>query len=108
MTRENLKRSLWASVEAFLEADNSEWTPVIFWHDKEEGDYEQQLPGDDREVLVFLNGHCGINDMETRAGGGWGIRMGWFDHEKGYWRVGSYENRGFVTHWKDLPPPPPR
>ncbi|RQZ25366.1 hypothetical protein DIE14_17085, partial [Burkholderia sp. Bp9017] len=63
------------------------------------------VPGDEREVLVFLNGDCALCDWDGRKGGGWGIRLAYFDHDKNYWRVhGSREN--FVTHWQDLPDAP--
>ncbi|WP_186191073.1 hypothetical protein [Burkholderia gladioli] len=66
---------------------------------------ESDIPNDEREVIVFLNGHCALTDMECRKGGGWGIRLGFYDHEKRYWRVhGKREH--FVTHWRDLPDPP--
>ena len=63
------------------------------------------VPGDEREVIVFLNGDCALCDWDGRKGGGWGIRLAYFDHDKNYWRVhGSREN--FVTHWQDLPDAP--
>ncbi|KVQ35713.1 hypothetical protein WK03_35180 [Burkholderia cepacia] len=64
------------------------------------------VPDDEREVIVFLNGHCTLNDWDGRKGGGWGIRLGFYDHERRYWRVhGCREN--FVTHWQDEPAAPP-
>ncbi|MFT4064334.1 DUF551 domain-containing protein [Paraburkholderia sp.] len=68
-------------------------------------DVDIELPNDERQVLVFLNGHCGLLDTEARKGGGWGIRPGFYDHDKRYFRVyGSREQ--FVTHWQDMPAPP--
>lgn len=58
-------------------------------------------PDDGRQVLVFLNGHVKSTDSEGRAGGGWGVRLGFFEHDKGRWSV-----RDRVTHWCDLPGDP--
>lgn len=74
--------------------------PIESWTDA-----EVEVPSDEREVLVFLNGHCGLTDSEKRKGGGWGVRLGFYDHEKRFWRVhGSRET--FVTHWQDEPASP--
>lgn len=63
------------------------------------------VPDDQREVMVFLNGDCDLCDWDGRKGGGWGIRLGFYDHGKRYWRVhGCRED--FVTHWRDLPDGP--
>ncbi|HDR8927272.1 TPA: hypothetical protein QDA78_003699 [Burkholderia vietnamiensis] len=63
------------------------------------------VPDDEREVMVFLNGDCALCDWDGRKGGGWGIRLGFYDHNKRYWRVhGCRED--FVTHWRDLPDGP--
>jgi hypothetical protein len=68
-------------------------------------DADVEVPNDEREVIVFLNGHCGLLDNEARKGGGWGIRLGFYDHEKRFWRVhGTRES--FVTHWQDAPAAP--
>lgn len=70
-------------------------------------DGNEDCPDDERQVLVFLNGHVDVTDDEGRRGGGWGIRLGWFDLEKGRWRVqSSYDDH--VTHWMDLPDCPVR
>jgi len=70
---------------------------------------DDRLPGeqgnDSEEVLCFLNGHCNLTDMECRCGGGWGIRLGYYDAEKGMFRVFGRPNQ-FVTHWMPLPKPP--
>ena len=52
-------------------------------------------------------GHVDSSDALGRGGGGWGIRLGWFDHDKGRWRVGGSIGER-VTHWMALPPPPVR
>lgn len=68
-----------------------------------------RLPGeqghDSEEVLCFLNGHCGLTDFECRGGGGWGIRLGYYDAEKGMFRVFGRPEAD-VTHWMSLPTPP--
>jgi len=69
-----------------------------------EGGYHTP-PDDDRQVLVFLNGFVPLGDTKGRCGGGWGIQMGWFDHDKRFWRVHG-QRESFVTHWVDLPQPP--
>jgi hypothetical protein len=69
----------------------------------------ERLPGeqghDSEDVAVFLNGYCGTSDHEKRQGGAWGFRTGYYDAEKGYWRVGG-RAESFVTHWQPLPKPP--
>lgn len=76
------------------------------YRDDQDGDTEPGAdPDTDRAVLVFLNGHVGINDMKGRMGGGYGVRLGWFDHDKNCWRAGGHYER-FVTHWMELPQPP--
>jgi hypothetical protein len=56
----------------------------------------EQLPPDDRNVLVFMNGYCSLYDDEARAGG-WGIAIGWC--QDGQWY--PKQNRP-VTHWQFL------
>jgi hypothetical protein len=78
------------------------WTPVM------DEDGNPSVPSDEREVLVFLNGHVESTDDEGREGGGWGIRLGWFDHDKHFWYAGGKRGEPHVTHWMDLPGPPQR
>lgn len=70
---------------------------------------EDRLPGkqgcDSEEVLVFLNGHCALTDFACRDGGGWGIRLGYYDAERHCFRVYGRPD-SFVTHWQPLPAPP--
>lgn len=72
-------------------------------------DVNDRLPGeqghDSEEVSVFLNGHCGLLDYEKRKGGGWGYRTGYYDAERGCFRVHG-RPEGFVTHWQPLPAAP--
>lgn len=67
-----------------------------------------RLPGeqgkDSENVLCFLNGHCDLHDMECRKGGGWGIRIGFYDAEKQCFRAGGIARE--VTHWHPLPASP--
>ena len=69
----------------------------------------ERLPGDQghdsEEVLCFLNGHCSLLDNECRQGGGWGVRLGYYDADIGTFRVfGRPESH--VTHWMPLPAAP--
>ena len=82
-----------------------EWIPAETQEDPE-CDWVYNGPRDEREVLVFLNGHSALTDYESRKGGGYGIRLGYFDFEKGYWRVHGQREQ-FVTHWMERPAPPP-
>ncbi|MBA1156891.1 DUF551 domain-containing protein [Microvirga mediterraneensis] len=72
-------------------------------------DVNDRLPGeqgqDSEDVLCFLNGHCGILDTEARMGGGWGIRLGFYDAGKRMFRC-SGQPTWEVTHWMPLPEPP--
>lgn len=68
-----------------------------------------RLPGeqgqDSEDVLCFLNGHCSLTDHKCRGGGGWGIRIGFYDAEKDMFRVAGQTN-AYVTHWMPLPTAP--
>jgi NTP pyrophosphatase (non-canonical NTP hydrolase) len=81
-------------------AEELAWTGWISVTDK--------LPGeqgcDSENVLCFLNGHCDMLDMECRNGGGWGIRIGFYDAEKQCFRAGGIARE--VTHWMPLPSAP--
>lgn len=74
------------------------------WVSVEDIDGNPDLPDDEREVLVFLCGDRSLNDPRP-ANAGWGMRFGYYDHSKGFWRAyGSKEM--YVTHWMDTPPSP--
>jgi hypothetical protein len=81
-----------------------EWIPSAVQDDPEE-DVRANPPPDERQVLVFLNGHVDLGDMDGRAGGGHGIRLGYFDHDRGFWRVHGQRDQ-HVTHWMELPAAP--
>jgi hypothetical protein len=81
-----------------------EWVPSAV-KDGPEEDGRRNVPPDERQVLVFLNGHVTLDDDKGRNGGGHGIRMGWFDHDRGFWRVGG-SRESDVTHWMELPADP--
>jgi hypothetical protein len=70
---------------------------------------DERLPGeqgqDSEEVLCFLSGHCALTDFECRDGAGWGIRLGYYDAEKGMFRTGGRPDAS-VTHWMPLPAAP--
>ena len=71
---------------------------------------EDRLPGDQghdsEDVLVFINGHCDLHDMACREGGAWGLAQGWYESDRGYFRVGGAPNDD-VTHWMPKPDKPP-
>lgn len=71
----------------------------------EGGNHWDTPPNDDRNVLVFRNGHVSINDHEGRKGGGWGIGIGFYDNTIGGWRVGGRVVSD-ITHWMELPAAP--
>jgi hypothetical protein len=81
---------------------NTRGTPSVVEDDAHWIDASKDVPGDEREVIVFLNGHCGLFDDETRKGGGWGVRLGWYDHDRRAWYVHG-QREHFVTHWQDEP-----
>ncbi len=76
------------------------------WTDVFDEDGNPDLPSTEREVLVFL---CGDRDrVDPRPEDApYGIRIGWFDHDRRTWRVHGEWSR-YVTHWRDLPPSPRR
>jgi len=82
----------------------AEWIPS-WTRPTEDDEPEPNPPKDDRNVLVFLNGHVDIGDQAGRDGGGWGIRMGFYEHDRSRWRVGGQIER-HVTHWMELPAAP--
>ena len=85
-----------------------EYTPAGgVWHSVDPETDSGGPPDDDRQVMVFLNGHVRLRDVNARRGGGWGIRLGFFDYDKRRWRAGGRLD-DFVTHWRDLPDPPAR
>ena len=65
-----------------------EWIPA-WTRPTEDDEPEANPPEDERNVLVFLNGHVDILDEAGREGGGHGIRMGFYEHERSRWRVGG-------------------
>lgn len=81
------------------------------WRPAYEGEPPDELqatpPDNDRRVLVFRNGHVELHDIAGRNGGAWGLDLGWYDHDRGFWRVHGRPDH-HVTHWMELPPDPPR
>lgn len=71
---------------------------------------DERLPGeqgqDSEEVMLFINGHCKLTDMECRQGGAWGLRLGYFDADRQAFRVHG-RPEPHVTHWRQEPPAPP-
>lgn len=74
------------------------------WQNVEDEDGNQNVPSDERQVLVFLSGDRTINAPRNNDQG-WGLRLGYFDHEKRYWRVNG-RPEGYVTHWMNEPEEP--
>lgn len=82
----------------------AEWIPAML-RDGPEDDARENVPHDERKVLVFLNGHVDLCDDAGRKGGGWGMRTGFYDHDRNCWYVGGQRD-GFVTHWMEVPAAP--
>ena len=78
------------------------------WQSVLDEDGNPNLPDDERNVFLFLNGNVDIKDTAGRQGGGWGLRTGFYDKDKFLWRTGSRVEDFHVTHWMDQPPPPER
>jgi hypothetical protein len=74
------------------------------WISVEDEDGNPNVPTDEREVLVFLCGDCRLTD-ERPPDAGWGLRQGYFDHDKQYWRVHG-RPESYVTHWREAPAAP--
>lgn len=74
------------------------------WISVEDEDGNPNLPTTDRELLVFLCGDRGLADPRP-SDAGYGLRLGWFDTDKGRWRVNGQLCR-YVTHWRECPDRP--
>lgn len=84
----------------YFPARDDGWQRVCDEHDN------PNVPDDERRVLVFLNGHVTFDEyLAKNLGGGHGVNLGRYDHEKRGWRVGTglYQP---VSHWMDLPQAP--
>lgn len=79
--------------------DSSGWEPVF------DEDGNPNVPDDERAVFVFLLGDRPIHAERPGDDAGWGLREGYWDIEKQYWRVSGSPNP-YVTHWREQPPPP--
>lgn len=77
---------------------NAGWQPVS------DDDGNLNVPSSERQVMVFLSGDRSLS-AERAIDQGWGIKLGWWDTEKQYWRSGGKIER-YVTHWRELPNPP--
>lgn len=82
-----------------------EWIPAVVLPSAED-ESEPNPPDDSRAVLVFINGDVTIDDSAGRAGGGWGVRLGFYDHDKRRWRAGGQGYDNHVTHWMEMPAAP--
>jgi len=67
-------------------------------------DGNDNLPTTERQVMVFL---CGDRELTAKRpeDAGYGLALGYFDHDKQYWRVHGKIN-WYVTHWRECPDPP--
>ena len=81
-----------------LQDDGNQWEQVV------DEDGNDNLPDSERQVMVFL---CGDRKLlDTRPDdAAWGLNLGYYDFDKGYWRVHGRPER-YVTHWRELPPFP--
>jgi len=68
-------------------------------------DGNPNLPTTERQVLVFLCGDRKLTDPRPSDDAGHGLRLGYFDHDKQYWRVHGRSER-YVTHWRECPDDP--
>ena len=76
------------------------WTSVY----DEDGNLD--VPSTERSVLVFLCGDRERSDYRPDDAG-YGLRLGYWDTEKLYWRVSGKPER-YVTHWRECPADPVR
>lgn len=83
-----------------LQEDRSEDS----WNAVEDEDGNPNLPTTEREVMVFLCGDRGLMDPRPEDAA-YGLRLGYFDHDKQYWRVHGRPER-YVTHWRECPDAP--
>ena len=67
-------------------------------------DGNPNVPSDERTVLVFQFG--GQGDAKRPDDAPYGLAMGYFDHDRQYWRVHGSPSR-YVTHWQNVPNDPP-
>ena len=74
------------------------WIPAV------DEDGNDNLPTTERRVMVFLCGDRGLA-AERPEDAGHGLRLGYFDHDKQYWRVHGKIER-YVTHWRECPDDP--
>lgn len=78
-----------------LQDDGNQWEQVV------DEDGNDNLPDSERQVMVFLCGDRKILDPRPDDAA-WGLNLGYFDK---YWRVYGRPEK-YVTHWRELPPPP--
>lgn len=84
-------------LQAVQQESGEPWQPVM------DADGNENLPGDERTVLVFLCGDCERDNRPADAG--YGLRMGYFEQDRRRWRAGGCIER-YVTHWMEVPPTP--
>lgn len=74
------------------------------WEQVVDEDGNENLPDSEREVMVFLCGDRKLLDPRP-SDAAWGLKLGYYDLDKRYWRVYGKIER-YVTHWRELPPEP--
>lgn len=74
------------------------------WIRSVDEDGDRDVPDTERDVMVFLCGDRKLFDPRPDDAG-YGLKIGWFDRDAWMWRVEGEFNR-YVTHWRELPPPP--
>lgn len=75
------------------------------WEPVEDEDGNENIPSDSRQVLVFLYGCVADVHAPRPEDAGYGLRLGYYDHDKAYWRVHGRPEK-YVTHWREEPLPP--
>ena len=78
--------------------------PSSQWEEVVDEDGNPNVPSDERTVLVFQFG--GQGDAKRPDDAPYGLAMGYFDHDRQYWRVHGSPSR-YVTHWQNVPNDPP-
>lgn len=82
-------------------ADAADATP---WRLSVDADGNEDVPNDERNVLLFQCGDRG--PLAPRPDdAGYGMSIGWFDTEKRHWRVNGQWG-SYVTHWREMPTGP--
>lgn len=74
------------------------------WIEVEDKDGNPNVPTTERQVMVFRCGDRKSTDPRPDDAA-YGLALGYFDHDKQYWRVHG-RLCGYVTHWRECPDNP--